>query len=50
MDATASVDSNPASPNEILTAKGHGFGPQGGFPVLDTSQEVNPETSPKLPW
>ena len=36
MDAIASVGSNPASPNDILTAKG--FGPQGGFPVLDTSQ------------
>ena len=23
-----------AEVNDILTAKGHGFGPQGGFPVL----------------
>ena len=38
MDAITSVGSNPASPNDLLTAKGHGFGPQGGFPVLDTSQ------------
>jgi len=38
VDVTASVGSNSASPNEILTAKRHGFGPQGGFPMLDTSQ------------
>jgi len=31
VDATASVGSNLASPNEILTAKGHGFcGGNGG--------------------
>jgi len=49
VDATVSVGSNPASPNGILTAKGH---PQGGFPVLDTTvvSEVITETSPKWPW
>ena len=47
MDAIASVGSNPASPNDILTAKGHGFGPQGGFPVVS---EVITETSSKWSW
>jgi len=50
VDATASVGSNPASPKEVLTAKGHGSCPQGGFPVLVLVSEVITETSPKWPW